>query len=43
MTYDTGNWEYSCGAVTFTRKDGVIRYVLIHQKKGWWSFPKGHM
>lgn len=37
------NWEYSCGAVTFTREDGVIRYVLIHQKKGWWSFPKGHM
>lgn len=41
--YDTGSWEYSCGAVTFTREDGVIRYVLIHQKKGWWSFPKGHM
>ncbi len=37
------NWEYSCGAVTFTRENGVIRYVLIHQKKGWWSFPKGHM
>lgn len=36
-------WEYSCGAVTFTRESGVIRYVLIHQKKGWWSFPKGHM
>lgn len=37
------NWEYSCGAVTFTRQDGVIRYVLIHQKKGWWAFPKGHL
>ena len=37
------NWEYSCGAVTFTREGGVLRYVLIHQKKGWWSFPKGHM
>lgn len=37
------NWEYSCGAVTFTRQDGVLRYVLIHQKKGWWAFPKGHM
>ena len=37
------NWEYSCGAVTFTRIDGVIHYVLIHQKKGWWAFPKGHM
>lgn len=38
MTY-----EYSCGAVVFTRTDGVPRYLMIREKTGHWGFPKGHM
>lgn len=38
MTY-----EYSCGAVVFTRVGGVPHYLMIHQTAGHWGFPKGHM
>ncbi len=41
MTY-----EYSCGAVVFTRVDGVPHYLLIRQNdqsEGCHGFPKGHM
>lgn len=38
MTY-----EYSCGAVVFTRIGGVPHYLMIHQTAGHWGFPKGHM
>lgn len=38
MTY-----EKSCGAVVFTRTDGVIKYALVQQKAGFHGFPKGHM
>ncbi len=41
MTY-----EYSCGAVVFTRINGVPHYLLIQQNdqsKGCHGFPKGHM
>ena len=40
------NYEYSCGAVVFTRVDGVPHYVLIRAKDqpvGCHGFPKGHM
>lgn len=37
MTY-----EYSCGAVVFTRVGGVPHYLMIHQTAGHWGFPKGH-
>ena len=37
------NHEYSCGAVVFTKQDGVVRYVLIRSVKGAFGFPKGHM
>jgi 8-oxo-dGTP pyrophosphatase MutT (NUDIX family) len=40
------NYEYSCGAVVFTRKDGVPHYLLIRQNdqcEGCHGFPKGHM
>ena len=37
------NDEKSCGAVVFTRERGAIRYVLIRQRSGQYSFPKGHM
>ena len=37
------NWEYSCGGVVFTRHGGQIRYVLVEEASGKFSFPKGHM
>ena len=37
------NWEYSCGAVVFTRKDGHIFFVVVQEQSGAYSFPKGHM
>ena len=40
------NYEYSCGAVVFTRIDGVPHYLLVRAKdqpEGCHGFPKGHM
>ena len=37
------NKEKSCGAVVFTRENGEIRYVLVEQRSGQYSFPKGHV
>ena len=40
------NYEYSCGAVVFTRIDGEPHYLLIRangQREGCHGFPKGHM
>ena len=37
------NWEYSCGAVVFTRREGQLRFVLVQERPGSYSFPKGHM
>ena len=40
------NYEYSCGAVVFTRIDGVPHYLLVrakNQPEGCHGFPKGHM
>ena len=40
------NYEYSCGAVLFTRIDGEPHYVLVRAKNqpvGCHGFPKGHM
>ena len=40
------NYEYSCGAVVFTRIDGDPHYVLVQAKDqpmGCHGFPKGHM
>lgn len=34
--------EKSCGAVVFTRTNGVINYVIIQSKEGICGFPKGH-
>lgn len=36
-------WEHSCGAVLYTLKDGEPYYVVVQQKAGNYSFPKGHM
>ena len=37
------NWEYSCGAIVFTRRSGQILYVIVQELAGAYSFPKGHM
>lgn len=40
------NYEYSCGAVVFTRIGGVPHYLLVrakNQREGCHGFPKGHM
>ena len=36
-------FEKSCGAVLFTIIDGEIQYLLVQQKAGFFSFPKGHV
>ncbi len=37
-------YERSCGAVVFNKKDGLIRFLLIKNKRSSrWGFPKGHM
>ena len=37
------NREKSCGAVVFTRSGGEIRYVIVQEASGAYSFPKGHV
>ena len=37
------NYEHSCGAIVFTRHTGQPLYVIVQEKKGAYSFPKGHM
>ncbi len=36
-------YETSCGAVVFTRRNGLIAYVIIQSLEGYYGFPKGHM
>lgn len=33
----------ACGVIPFQRKAKGIRYLLLLQTNGFWSFPKGHM
>ena len=37
------NAEKSCGAVVFTKDQGIVRYLIIQSKEGFYGFPKGHM
>jgi len=37
------NWEKSCGAIVFTRRNGQLLFVIVQEKAGTYSFPKGHM
>ena len=37
------NWERSCGAVVYTRREEQILFVVVQEKTGAYSFPKGHM
>ena len=34
------NWEYSCGAIVFTRKNGQILFVIVQEQAGAYSFPR---
>ena len=36
-------YEKSCGAVVYTKINGPIKYILVQELGGAWSFPKGHM
>ena len=36
-------YEKSCGAVVFTRAGGQIKFALVQQLAGFYSFPKGHV
>lgn len=35
--------EKSCGAIVYKMEKGDLKYLLVHQNNGVWSFPKGHM
>lgn len=35
--------EKSCGAIVFTVDNGEIKYLLVEEISGCYSFPKGHM
>ncbi|NLM19967.1 MAG: NUDIX domain-containing protein [Clostridiaceae bacterium] len=35
-------YEKSCGAIVFTRINDEIKYLLVKQQAGFYSFPKGH-
>ena len=37
------NYEYSCGAVLYRKKDDRLQYLIIQDRHGNYSFPKGHM
>jgi hypothetical protein len=32
------NWEYSCGAVVFTRENGHILFAVVQEQSGEFSF-----
>ena len=36
-------YEVSCGAVVFTRRDEEVFYVIIQSRRGHYDFPKGHV
>lgn len=33
----------SCGVIPYRKTNGGIRYLVLLQTNGFWSFPKGHM
>ncbi len=37
------NYEFSCGAVLYRKKEDAIEYLIIKDRHGNYSFPKGHM
>ena len=37
------NWEKSCGAIVYTRKNGEPGFLIVQEQEGAYSFPKGHV
>lgn len=37
------NWERSCGAIVFTKRNDEILFAIVQEMGGAYSFPKGHM
>ena len=35
--------EKSCGAIVYKKENEKIKFLLVHQSNGHYSFPKGHM
>lgn len=35
--------EKSCGAIVYKEENGELKFLLVHQNNGNYSFPKGHM
>ena len=35
--------EKSCGAIVYKMENGELKFLLVHQSNGHYSFPKGHM
>jgi len=35
--------EKSCGAIIFKEENDELKFLLVHQHNGHFSFPKGHM
>lgn len=42
-TSNEKKWEYSCGAIVYTIKDGHPLFVIVQEMAGAYSLPKGHM
>lgn len=40
---NTLKFEKSCGVIPWRLREGQREYLLLLQKNGSWSFPKGHM
>ena len=36
-------YEVSCGAIVFTRKDNEIYFAIVKSLEGFYGFPKGHI
>jgi len=37
------NKEKSCGAVVYKKEKGELKFLLVYQSNGHYSFPKGHV
>ena len=35
--------EKSCGAIIYKEENAELKFLLVHQNNGHFSFPKGHM
>ena len=37
------NKEKSCGAIVYKKEKDELKFLLVHQNNGHYSFPKGHV